>query len=97
MDITNKTITSITVITRIGLRITYDDNTSEYITTSELTKLINTLISSHKTNVDYVNELHKNINELENNMNELMNNMSRVLGIDVSSTSRLRSENSKKM
>lgn len=97
MDITNRTITSITVITRIGLRITYDDNTSEYITTSELTKLINTLISSHKTNKDYVNELHKDINELEINMKELMNNVSRVLGIDISSTSRLRSENSKKM
>ena len=87
MDITNRTITSITVITRIGLRITYDDNTSEYITTSELTNLINTLISSHKTNKDYVNELYKDINELETNMKELMNNISRVLGIDINSTS----------
>lgn len=44
-----------------------------------------------------MNELHKDINELEINMKELMNNVSRVLGIDISSTSRLRSENSKKM
>lgn len=97
MDITNKTITSITIITRDEIGITYDDNTSEYITTSELTILINTLISSHKTNVNYINKLYKDINELEINVNELMNNMSRVLGIDVSSTSRLRSKNSKKM
>lgn len=96
MDIINKTITSITIITRDKIDIIYDDNTRECITTSELTKLINTLISSHKTNVDYVNKVHKSINELETNTKKLMDNVSRLLGIDIS-INRLRSENSNRM
>lgn len=96
MDIINKTITSITIITRDKIDIIYDDNTRECITTSELTKLINILISSHKTNVDYANKVHKSINELETNTKKLMDDVSRLLGIDIS-INRLRSENSNRM
>lgn len=48
MDIINKSIINITVVTRIGVRITYTDGTVENVTVDDLTEAINKLVANYK-------------------------------------------------
>lgn len=71
MDIINKTIINITVVTRIGLRITYSDSTVENVTVDDLTEAINKLVANYKANVNYVNNLNKELIKLHDCIIEL--------------------------
>lgn len=71
MDIINKSIINITVVTRIEVRITYTDGTVENVTVDDLTEAINKLVANYKANVNYVNNLHKDLCELHDDIIEL--------------------------
>lgn len=66
MDIINKSIINITVVTRIGVRITYTDGTVD-----DLTEAINKLVANYKASVNYINNLHKDLSKLHDDIIEL--------------------------
>lgn len=72
MDIINKSIINITVVTRIEVRITYTDGTVENVTVDDLTEAINKLVANYKANVNYVNNLHKDLCKLHDDIIELV-------------------------
>ena len=71
MDIINKTIINITVLTRLGVRIAYSDGTVETVTVYDLTEAINKLVANYKANVNYVNNLNKDLCKLHDDIIEL--------------------------
>lgn len=71
MDIINKSIINITVVTRIEVRITYTDGTVENVTVDDLTEAINKLVANYKANVNYVNNLNKDLCKLHDDIIEL--------------------------
>lgn len=71
MDIINKSIINITVVTRIEVRITYTDGTVENVTVDDLTEAINKLVANYKANVNYVNNLHEDLCKSHDDIIEL--------------------------
>lgn len=71
MDIINKSIINITVVTRIGVRITYTDGTVENVTVDDLTETINKLVANYKASVNYINNLLKDLSKLHDDIIEL--------------------------
>lgn len=71
MDIINKNIINITVVTRIGVRITYTDSTVENVTVDDLTEAINELVANYKASVNYINNLNKDLIKLHDDIIEL--------------------------
>lgn len=71
MDIINKSIINITVVTRIGVRITYTDGTVENVTVDDLTEAINKLVANYKASVNYINNLLKDLSKLHDDIIEL--------------------------
>lgn len=71
MDIINKSIINITVVTRIGVRITYTDGTVENVTVDDLTEAINKLVANYKASVNHINNLNKDLIKLHDDIIEL--------------------------
>lgn len=71
MDIINKSIINITVVTRIRVRITYTDGTVENVTVDDLTEAINKLVANYKASVNYINNLNKDLSKLHDDIIEL--------------------------